>query len=78
MEAWQATPEEAMNLQKHTMIVLAQIASWISDGSIDTVKNCILEFLECSMSSRSKSSRVGFLGPLGLLGLKSSRVEFGN
>ena len=31
MEAYQAIKGDAMNPQKHTMTVLAQIASWIPD-----------------------------------------------
>jgi len=37
MEAYQATKGDAMNPQKHTMTVLAQIASWIPDKIVENL-----------------------------------------
>ena len=44
MEAYQATTGDTMKAQKHTMTILAQIASWIPDRIVEKMGNYILEF----------------------------------
>ena len=65
MEAYQATQGDAMNPQKHTMTVLAQIANWIPDKIVENLARHGNLFNEmCHEAALKKIIALGYLLPL--------------